>query len=87
VRFFVPEPLLATATPGNGVTVSCDGCPAGLTAEISFVATQPEFTPPVIYSRDNREKLVWMVEARPQGDTARLPVGQPVDIRLAEAAP
>ena len=87
VRFFVPEPLLATATPGNGVIVSCDGCPAGLTAEISFVATQPEFTPPVIYSRDNREKLVWMVEARPQGDTARLPVGQPVDIRLAEAAP
>ncbi|MCC6983015.1 MAG: HlyD family efflux transporter periplasmic adaptor subunit [Bauldia sp.] len=85
VRFFVPEPLLATTAPGRAVSVSCDGCPAGLTAEISFVATQPEFTPPVIYSRDNREKLVWMVEARPTGEAAGLPVGQPVDIRLLEA--
>jgi HlyD family secretion protein len=86
VRFFVPEPLLTRSAPGTSVGVSCDGCPDGLTAQISFVATQPEFTPPVIYSRDNREKLVWMVEARPEGDAARLPVGQPVDIRLAEAA-
>jgi HlyD family secretion protein len=86
VRFFVPEPLLGASTPGRAVSVSCDGCPSGLTAQISFVATQPEFTPPVIYSRDNREKLVWMVEARPEGDAVRLPVGQPVDIRLAELA-
>ncbi len=87
VRFFVPEPLLGTAVAGQSIGVSCDGCASGLTAQISFVATQPEFTPPVIYSRDNREKLVWMVEARPVGDAARLPVGQPVDVRLNGAAP
>lgn len=82
LRFFVPETVLATVKPGQALTVSCDGCGAGLTARVSYVSTQAEYTPPVIYSRESRAKLVYMVEARPEGDAAaRLAPGQPVDVR------
>ena len=82
IRFFLPEPLLATIKVGDRVRVGCDNCGAGLEAEITFIASQAEFTPPVIYSKDNREKLVFRVDARPLGDAAALKVGQPLDITL-----
>lgn len=82
VRFFVPEANLVDVAIGKAVAVSCDGCPAGMTAEVTFVSTQAEFTPPVIFSRDSREKLVFRVDARPLGDAISLNVGQPVDVRL-----
>jgi HlyD family secretion protein len=83
LRFFVPEPALPRMTPGAAVQASCDGCPAPIAARIIFVSRQAEFTPPVIYSRDQRSRLVFMVEARPQAaDAARLKPGQPVDVIL-----
>lgn len=88
VRFFVPQATLAQVRPGTQVDVACDGCPAGMTATVTFVAPQAEFTPPVIYSNESRSKLVFMVEARPD-DTARqaLKAGQPLDVRLRATAP
>lgn len=77
VRFFVPEGALAAYRPGRVVRFSCDGCAKGLTAKISYVSPRPEFTPPVIYSRETRDRLVYMVEARP---AVRLNPGQPVDV-------
>src|SRR5690606_34610276 len=86
VRFFIPEPMLATARIGDRVEIACDNCPEGLAAEITFISTEAEFTPPVIYSKDNREKLVFRADARPLGDASGLKVGQPLDIRLAASA-
>jgi HlyD family secretion protein len=84
VRFFVPQEALSRLAPGDTVNVACDGCPAGMTATVRFIATQAEFTPPVIYSNESRSKLVFMAEAQPQGEAAsRLRPGQPVDVRLA----
>lgn len=77
VRFFVPERELAAYRVGRTVRFSCDGCAKGLTARIEYVSPRPEFTPPVIYSREARDRLVYMVEARP---AARLNPGQPVDV-------
>jgi HlyD family secretion protein len=83
LRFFVPETELARFKPGAVVKVGCDGCGADIAATVSFVSTQPEYTPPVIYNRDNRTKLVWLVEARPAlQDAVKLSPGQPVDVRL-----
>jgi HlyD family secretion protein len=67
------------------VSVSCDGCTAGLTATVEFVSSAAEFTPPIIYSKDSRDKLVFRVDARPEGDTNGLKVGQPLDVRLGAA--
>jgi HlyD family secretion protein len=81
LRFFVPESRLGEVAVGARVKVGCDGCPDGLHAQVSFVATEAEFTPPVIYSRGSREKLVFRVEAKPDAaDRLRLRPGQPVDV-------
>lgn len=81
LRFFVPEPQLGAIEIGDEVEVRCDACAPGLVAEISFIAPEAEYTPPVIYSREMRAKLVYMVEARPREPDALRP-GQPVDVTL-----
>jgi HlyD family secretion protein len=61
--------------------VSCDGCEKGLTAKVSFIARSAEFTPPVIYSQEERAKLVFLIEARPE-HPEKFRVGQPVTVTL-----
>jgi len=83
VRFFVPEPKLGAVKVGQKVSVACDACGSPLQATVSFVAPQAEFTPPVIYSKDSRAKLVFLVEARPtEQDASKLHPGMPVDVKL-----
>jgi HlyD family secretion protein len=80
VRFFVPEAVLPQLSLGDVVGVQCDGCPADLSAKVSFIARTAEFTPPVIFSMEERNKLVFMIEARPE-QPEQLRVGQPVSVR------
>jgi HlyD family secretion protein len=81
LRFFVPEQTRAKVSIGTLIGIACDGCAKDLKARVTFVASAAEFTPPVIYSVGSREKLVWMVEAAPEGAT-RLSPGQPIDVTL-----
>jgi HlyD family secretion protein len=83
LRLYVPEPRIAEVAPGTELAVNCEGCPPGTSATVQFVADEPEFTPPVIYSLENRQKLVYLVEARPDPGAAVLKPGQIVDVRLA----
>jgi HlyD family secretion protein len=81
VRFFVGEAELAGVRAGDRVSVTVQGLPAPLEATVSYLSPQPEYTPPVLYNRDNRAKLVYMVEAVfAQGAAADLHPGQPVDV-------
>lgn len=82
LRFFIPETALAAFSLGKSVTIRCDSCPDNLTAKISFISSEAEFTPPVIYSVGNREKLVFLIEAKPSVYGAYLRPGLPVDVRL-----
>ena len=77
VRFFVPEAQLSAYRIGAVIRFTCDGCAKGLTAKIAYISPRPEFTPPVIYSREARDRLVYLIEAWP---SARLNPGQPVDV-------
>lgn len=81
IRFFVPEAVLPRIDTGDLVGIRCDGCAADLTARVDFIARTAEYTPPVIYSRDERSKLVFLVEARPERPEA-FRVGQPVSVML-----
>ncbi len=80
VRFFVPEPEFSQIHMGQRVAISCDGCADGITATISFISSREEYTPPVIFSVRNRQKLVFKVEARAPGGL-KLNPGQPVQVR------
>ncbi len=82
-RFYVPEPELARLKTGADVKLACDGCATSIAAKIDYVSNRAEFTPPVLYSKENRAKLVYLVEARPApADAAKLKPGQPVDVTL-----
>jgi HlyD family secretion protein len=83
IRFFASEALLPQIKYDEVVAVSCDGCDKGLTAKVSFIARSAEFTPPVIYSLDERAKLVFLIEARPE-HPEKFRVGQPVTVTLAQ---
>jgi HlyD family secretion protein len=85
IRFFVPETLLAAIKYGETVAVSCDGCDQGLTAKVTFISRSAEYTPPVIYSLDERAKLVFLIEAHPQSPE-KFRVGQPVTVTLPQEA-
>jgi HlyD family secretion protein len=83
VRFFIPESRLGAVKVGQKVSLACDGCAAPVTAAVTYIAPQAEFTPPVIYSKDSRAKLVFLAEAKPQpADAVKLHPGQPVDVSL-----
>jgi HlyD family secretion protein len=87
VRFFVPEPQLASIHRGDLVRLLCDRCPPDLAAGISFISPQAEYTPPVIYSESSKAKLVYLVEARPRSDQAVLiNPGEPIEVRPVLAA-
>ena len=83
IRFFVPEEAISTLAPGQKVSVHLDGAEKPYPAAISYISPQAEYTPPVIYSRETRTNLVYLVEARPAAeDAAALHPGQPVEVRL-----
>lgn len=82
VRFFVPEPELAKIAYGDIVDVHCDACGKDIQARVSFIARSAEFTPPVIYSLEERNKLVYLIQARPAKPDA-LRVGQPISVYVS----
>jgi HlyD family secretion protein len=83
LRFFVPETVLGSIRIGQTITAQCDGCGNPITAQITYISPQAEYTPPIIYSRESRTKLVYLIEARPTAeDAVRLHPGQPLDISL-----
>jgi len=81
LRFFVPETVLPKIALGDNVRVRCDGCKEDIPARVTFISRSSEFTPPVIYSLEERNKLVYMVEARTE-QTQNLRVGQPISVTL-----
>lgn len=84
VRFFVRETILPKLKTGQKVEVSFDGATKNYSATVSYISTEAEFTPPVLYNRDNRAKLVYMIEARfSPADAAGLRPGQPVDVKIS----
>lgn len=84
LRFFVPEPLVGGLKLGQNIHASCDACGAPFAAKISFIASEAEFTPPVLYGREQRSRLVFLIEALPDAAVAsRLHPGQPLDISLS----
>lgn len=86
LRIYVGEPDLGGYKIGDRLQVYCDGCAAGLTARVSFISHDAEFTPPVIYSRDSRAKLVYLIELQPDDPAQPWHPGQPIEAERLPAA-
>lgn len=84
VRLYVGESHISRLTLGTELGIRCDGCPQGLAATITYISSGPEFTPPVIYSLENRQKLVYLIEAKPDGGSDALKPGLIVDAVLGD---
>lgn len=83
VLFYMPEKQLSKIHLGQKITFTCDGCPKGNSATISYISPEAEYTPPIIYSQDTRYKLVFLIRATMSPNLAvRFHPGQPVDIDL-----
>ncbi len=88
LKIYVPEAYLSAITVGAKIGVRCDGCRQGLSAIVSYVASEPEFTPPVIYSIESRQKLVYLIEARSEENSlSTLQPGQIVDVTFESIKP
>jgi len=86
VRAFVSEKRVGTIHPGDDAQVSVDGVAARYSGKISYISPRAEYTPPVIYSQESRDKLVFMVEVVFEPSTAgELNPGQPVDVQFESA--
>ena len=85
IKLWVPEALFSRVALGGEILVSCDGCGEPISARVTYLSKEPEFTPPVIYSLETRQKLVHLVEARPASAASRLQPGQLVDARIGGA--
>lgn len=83
LKVYIPEAKFSSVRVGDLLSVRCDGCAADLKAKVSYVSPDPEFTPPVIYSLETRQKLVYLVEAHPVDPASPLQPGQIVDVDLA----
>lgn len=81
VRFFVSQAVLPSIQIGDRVHIGCDGCRDDLFGKVSFISAQAEFTPPVIYSLEERARLVFRIEALPE-EPEKLAIGQPVSVTL-----
>ncbi len=83
IRFFVPQAIMPKLSAGQKIQISCDGCAETIPAKIVYISQQVEYTPPVIYSVGSRDKLIFLIEAKPEKLDAPLRPGLPVDIDLA----
>jgi HlyD family secretion protein len=87
IRLYFRESEMSKLALGTVLNIQCDSCASGLEAAVSYISDTPEFTPPVIYSLENRQKLVFLVEARETGGADALRPGQIVDASIKAAAP
>jgi HlyD family secretion protein len=83
VRAFVPERQVGSIHYGDTTQVTVDGVPNPFIGKVSYISPHAEYTPPVIYSRESRAKLVFMIESVFDPEISRgLHPGQPVDVEF-----
>lgn len=86
VRFFVPNDLRSRFMPGSSFQVKVSGCEQPLTARTTRVSARPEYTNPLMFGPELRDRLSFLTEGRiDAGSQCSVPPGTPVGVILAEA--
>ncbi len=83
IRFFVPQAIAEKLTINHMATILSRADGKKISAHITYISTEAEYTPPVIYSNQTKDKLTYMIEAYPNtADAPLLHPGQPVEVSL-----
>lgn len=83
IIFFVPEVIVGKLKIKEPVKIYCDGCHNPIQGSITYISPTAEYSPPVIFSDQTRDKLVFSIEARTDGANSKnLHPGQPVSVLL-----
>ena len=89
VRIYVPEDQVGRVALGEAATITSDTPHGGgVSGSVVFIASEAEFTPKNVQTREERVKLVYAVKVRITGDPQyQLKPGMPADVRLSAAHP
>ena len=85
IEFFVPASELSILQVGQKITFDCDGCDTNNQAVVRYISPAAEYVPPLVYSRENRDKLVFRIKATISNPTKFKP-GQPVVVKVSKNA-
>jgi len=87
VRIYIPETQVGAVHLGEPATITADTYKGKVyRGEVSFVASEAEFTPKNVQTQDERVKLVYAVKVRITRDsTDDLKPGLPADVQLGAA--
>jgi len=81
--FFVPEKNLSNVLLNAKVKISSDGNPRLATGTINYISNIAQYIPPVIYSREDRQNLVFRVEAGIDSPNLnQIHLGQPITLEV-----
>lgn len=83
VIFYVPETDLSRIALQDKIKVSMDHSTQLITGRISYIANTAQYTPPILFSRENRQTLVFRVEATLDAPNLKqIHLGQPVSLEF-----
>lgn len=84
IRFFIPQSDITKVQLQQKIIISCDGCKKKIPGKIIYIASKAEYTPPVIYSKEARQKMVFLAEAIPDEKSVCLHPGLSVDVEIKD---
>ena len=79
-RFYLSPQQISLLQTKSGIALRCEGSEKEIPAKISYISPEASYRPPVLYSRDQSEKLAFLVEAVPLEHSTPLHPGQPVTV-------
>ncbi|PKQ16304.1 MAG: hypothetical protein CVT67_05850 [Actinobacteria bacterium HGW-Actinobacteria-7] len=82
VTIFVPESMIGQVKLGQTGVLTTDSVDRDYAAKVVFVATQAEFAPSTLETKDQRVKLVYQVKLRITDADESLKPGMPADVVL-----
>ncbi len=79
-RVYIPEPYRAKLNQGMTLTVRVDGIDKDIQGELTWIASEPAFTPFYALNQEERARLMYLAEVTLPTSENNLPTGVPAQV-------
>ncbi|WP_462176871.1 HlyD family secretion protein [Pseudoalteromonas gelatinilytica] len=79
-RVYIPEPYRAKLNQGMTLTVRVDGIDKDIQGELTWISTEPAFTPFYALNQEERARLMYLAEVTLPTSENNLPTGVPAQV-------